>query len=29
MPTILKIMLICALCVGIITGIVFLVKWLW
>ncbi len=29
MPMIVKIVLICALCIGIIAGIVFLVKWLW
>lgn len=29
MPTIVKVLLLCVLCVGLITGIVYLVKWLW
>jgi preprotein translocase subunit SecE len=28
MPTIVKVLLLCVLCVGLITGIVYLVKWL-
>lgn len=28
MNTVLKIVLVCILCIGIITGIVYLVKWL-
>jgi len=29
MPTIVKVVLVCALCIGFITGIVYIVKWFW
>lgn len=28
MPTVLKVILVCVLCIGLITGIVYLIKWL-
>jgi hypothetical protein len=28
MPTVLKVFLVCVLCIGLITGIVYLIKWL-
>lgn len=29
MPRVVKLVLVCMLCIGLITGIVYLVKWLW
>ncbi len=29
MPTIVKVVLLCAVCIGVVTGIVYLVKWIW
>ena len=29
MPKVLKLILVCMLCIGVITAVVMLVKWLW